>query len=206
MVNDPRFYSVRSPDNTGPGGPLPAGRYHIGQAYAHRRLGNPTFNLDPLPGTDVFGGTDFRAHSDTRRRNRSASSGCEILPQDTRRALAQLVRAEPNTILEIVPGYPQAPMGINPDQPLDPATGKPLAPSAGEAAGVPPSNQRTAPQGPGAPPDQQQQQQQQQQQGQPTSSTSEEQKKKKEEQRKQQLMAQFYSPRRGTGGNSSLRV
>jgi lipoprotein-anchoring transpeptidase ErfK/SrfK len=67
-------------------GPIPPGRYRIGPAYRHARLGPVTMNLDPMPGTDCFGRSLFRIHGDNATRD--ASHGCIILARPLREAIA----------------------------------------------------------------------------------------------------------------------
>lgn len=67
-------------------GPIPPGRYRIGKPYAHARLGPVTMNLDPLPGTEMFGRCLFRIHGDNATHD--ASHGCIVLARPLREAIA----------------------------------------------------------------------------------------------------------------------
>jgi hypothetical protein len=67
-------------------GPIPCGRYRIGGAYDHPRLGPCVMNLDAEFGTDTFGRSLFRIHGDNARHD--ASHGCIILGPAIRHAIA----------------------------------------------------------------------------------------------------------------------
>lgn len=71
-VNNPDYCNVK---NTGP---LPPGVYTIGAPYDNPRTGSHTMNLDPEPGTELYGRGDFRIHGDNPAMNHSASDGCII--------------------------------------------------------------------------------------------------------------------------------
>lgn len=77
-------------------GPPPRGKYHIGKVYNHDHLGPFVMNLDPLPGTQMFGRSLFRIHGDNKEHN--ASHGCIICPRDMRIHIAQAQ----DRILEVV--------------------------------------------------------------------------------------------------------
>lgn len=76
-------------------GPIPPGRYRIGPPYRHARLGPVTMNLDPLPGTEMFGRSLFRIHGDNATHD--ASHGCIILS----RALRDEIAASPDRLLDV---------------------------------------------------------------------------------------------------------
>ena len=78
-------------------GPIPPGCYRIGPAYAHARLGPVTMNLDPVPGTAMFGRSLFRIHGDNAAHD--ASNGCIILSRVLRDAIA----ASPDRLLDVTP-------------------------------------------------------------------------------------------------------
>lgn len=78
-------------------GPIPPGRYRIGPAYRHPRLGPVTMNLDPLSGTEMFGRSLFRIHGDNAAHD--ASHGCIILS----RALRDAIAAGPDRLLDVTP-------------------------------------------------------------------------------------------------------
>ena len=65
-------------------GPLPVGRYTIGEPYDHPRLGPLTVNLTPDAGNDMRGRAAFRIHGDNARGDRSASQGCIVTNRQTR--------------------------------------------------------------------------------------------------------------------------
>jgi hypothetical protein len=62
-------------------GPIPAGEYHIGNAYHHPSKGPIVMNLDPV-GHNALGRTEFRIHGTNSSNN--ASQGCIILPPNIR--------------------------------------------------------------------------------------------------------------------------
>ena len=68
-------------------GPIPTGKYRIGNAYMHDTLGPYTMNLDPLPGTDTHGRSLFRIHGDSVAHPGDASHGCLIAPRSLREAI-----------------------------------------------------------------------------------------------------------------------
>ncbi len=75
---------------TDPGeGPIPHGRYRIGAAETHPRLGSLAMPLTPLPGTDTHGRSGFFIHGDNSAMNHTASHGCIILPRATRLLIAR---------------------------------------------------------------------------------------------------------------------
>src|SRR5882672_11016886 len=55
-------------------GPIPRGRYKIGPAHDHPKLGPIVFDLTPEPGTNVFTRSAFRIHGDNAAHD--ASHGC----------------------------------------------------------------------------------------------------------------------------------
>ena len=76
-------------------GPTPPGRYRIGRPYRHARLGPVTMNLDPLPGTELFGRSQLRIHGDNAAHD--ASHGCIILS----RALRDAIAASGDRVLDV---------------------------------------------------------------------------------------------------------
>lgn len=87
--NNPNMESV-----TGVG-PIPAGLYEVGLAYAHPHLGPCVMNLMPI-GHDLLGRSDFRIHGDSK--NHNASHGCIVLGPSLRRQIA----ASPDRELTVV--------------------------------------------------------------------------------------------------------
>lgn len=88
--NDPSM--VRVPNV----GPVPPGKYKIGEPYVHPHLGPVVMNLDPLPGTETFGRSLFRIHGDNAQHN--ASHGCIIAP----RTLRVEISTTNDRVLEVV--------------------------------------------------------------------------------------------------------
>lgn len=82
-ANDPKMVKAKGI------GPLPPGKWSIGPAYNHPKLGPVVMNLDPLPGTEVYGRSLFRIHGDNSTPDpHDASHGCIILSRATRRAIS----------------------------------------------------------------------------------------------------------------------
>lgn len=80
-------------------GPLPPGSYRIGIGYSHEKLGLVTMNLDPLPGTEVFGRSAFRIHGDNSTPAPfDGSHGCIVLS----RALRDRINTSRDRVLEVV--------------------------------------------------------------------------------------------------------
>lgn len=78
-------------------GPVPQGKYKIGQVYDHPHLGPCVMALDALPETNTFGRSLFRIHGDNQRHD--ASHGCIILGPAIRRLIARSADTE----LEVLP-------------------------------------------------------------------------------------------------------
>lgn len=70
-------------------GPIPRGVWKIGRPIHHQRLGPVSLPLTPF-GHDACGRSEFFIHGDNSRGDRSASSGCIILPRSTREAIGAL--------------------------------------------------------------------------------------------------------------------
>lgn len=70
-------------------GPIPCGRWRIGPAYDHPRLGGCVLPLIPAEGTDTHGRSEFRIHGDSRVNPGWASHGCIIIPHDARERLSR---------------------------------------------------------------------------------------------------------------------
>jgi hypothetical protein len=80
-------------------GPIPPGKYKIGPAYQHAKLGPICMNLDPLPGTDTFGRSAFRIHGDNSTPDpHDGSHGCIVTGPAVRRA----INNSRDRILEVV--------------------------------------------------------------------------------------------------------
>jgi hypothetical protein len=68
-------------------GPLPQGVWRILPPQDPvRQLGPLAMPLEPISG-DMFGRDDFLIHGDSTARNRTASTGCIVLPMDVRRMI-----------------------------------------------------------------------------------------------------------------------
>jgi hypothetical protein len=66
-------------------GPIPRGLYNIGEPRDGGHLGPFVMNLDPCPGTDVFGRSLFRIHGDSANDfDKTASHGCIVTSRMTR--------------------------------------------------------------------------------------------------------------------------
>ncbi len=79
-------------------GPLPRGSYTIGPAHTSPHTGPITMDLDPLPGTEVFGRSLFRIHGDSIAHPGEASHGCIILPRPVR----QEISASPVKTIKVI--------------------------------------------------------------------------------------------------------
>ena len=65
-------------------GPIPKGRYKIGESYHHPHLGPLTMDLSP-DGHSALGRTEFRIHGSS---GHHSSAGCIILGPDIRLEIA----------------------------------------------------------------------------------------------------------------------
>lgn len=90
--NQPGSEAIRSH------GPIPGGMWRIGVAIVHPTLGQAAIPLSPV-GHSAHGRSGFYIHGDNRKADRSASSGCIILPWNVRQCIiACCCRA-----LEVIP-------------------------------------------------------------------------------------------------------
>ena len=79
-------------------GPIPPGKYRIGPAYKHANLGPVVMNLDPLPGTEMYGRSLFRIHGDNSTPAPfDGSFGCIVLA----RPIRELINKSQDRILEV---------------------------------------------------------------------------------------------------------
>jgi hypothetical protein len=79
--NNPAMQHVRDT------GPLPQGLWRIlPPQHPVRTLGPLAMPLEPIAG-EMFGRDDFLIHGDSTARNRTASTGCIVLPMDVRRLI-----------------------------------------------------------------------------------------------------------------------
>lgn len=68
-------------------GPIPAGDYIIGPAFAHPKAGQVTMRLTPQ-GHSAKNRTGFLIHGDNTAGNKSASNGCIIQSKPVRQKIA----------------------------------------------------------------------------------------------------------------------
>jgi len=68
-------------------GPLPRGKYAIGPAYHHPKLGPITMNLTPASSNEMCGRGDFRIHGASASDPEHSSEGCIIMPHDIRESI-----------------------------------------------------------------------------------------------------------------------
>lgn len=74
-------------------GPIPRGVWRIGRAYEHKRLGPCCLPLSPVKlelGRLETERSGFFIHGDNVRGNGSASTGCIILPRQTRECIRSI--------------------------------------------------------------------------------------------------------------------
>jgi hypothetical protein len=69
-------------------GPIPRGRYRIGHAEYHPKLGSYAMSLTPVSHY-THGRTGFYIHGDSIKFPGTASTGCIILPLDIRKKIAE---------------------------------------------------------------------------------------------------------------------
>lgn len=81
-------------------GPLPCGLYTIGEAHHHPELGPVTMNLEPAPGNEMFGRSDFRIHGASVVAPLLSSKGCIVMMRTVREAIA----ASPDKELQVIAG------------------------------------------------------------------------------------------------------
>lgn len=72
-------------------GPIPRGRYLVGEPHEHKKLGPVAMTLFPH-GHSAQGRSGFMIHGDNAKLDRSASQGCVILDRASRLQLAAAVR------------------------------------------------------------------------------------------------------------------
>ena len=84
-VNNPSMQGVAEM------GPLPRGKYKIGEPYTNPHTGRVTMNLEPDAANQMFGRGLFRIHGDNPLGNRSASEGCIVVPLGVRMAIARAI-------------------------------------------------------------------------------------------------------------------
>jgi hypothetical protein len=79
-------------------GPIPAGRWTIGPAFIHPRLGPLAMRLTPV-GFDAHGRAGFFIQGDNARHDESGSEGCIVAP----RAIRQVIADSQDTQLTVIP-------------------------------------------------------------------------------------------------------
>lgn len=72
-------------------GPIPRGSYGVRLLGDLVRFGPQVLFLEPLKGTEMFGRSGFLIHGDNEYGNRTASSGCIVLPRGVRDRIAALL-------------------------------------------------------------------------------------------------------------------
>lgn len=80
-------------------GPIPPGRYTIGEPYDSARTGPFTLPLTPDPANEMYERGDFRMHGDSKEHPGAASHGCIIMPRPVRETIHRL----DDPLLEVVP-------------------------------------------------------------------------------------------------------
>jgi hypothetical protein len=65
-------------------GPLPVGKYTLGEVVAESHLGPYAIPLIPYKENQMFGRGGFYMHGDNSNMDRSASEGCIIMPRIVR--------------------------------------------------------------------------------------------------------------------------
>jgi hypothetical protein len=88
-------------------GPIPQGRYAVGDPFDSPRTGPYAMALTPLPGTNVAGRSDFEIHGDSEEHPGQASHGCIVIsPKSIREVLNQRVWTDsprgPERLLEVI--------------------------------------------------------------------------------------------------------
>lgn len=79
-------------------GPLPKGKYKIGQPYDSPHTGPFTLPLEPFPENEMYGRSDFKIHGDSIEKPGTASNGCIILPRQAR----EEINNSTDKILEVI--------------------------------------------------------------------------------------------------------
>jgi lipoprotein-anchoring transpeptidase ErfK/SrfK len=81
-LNNPAMCSVHNV------GPLPTGKYKIGQPRSDNQVGVFAMPLTPDPSNEMFGRSAFFLHGDNASMNHTASDGCIILNRPLRNDIA----------------------------------------------------------------------------------------------------------------------
>lgn len=76
--NNPGMVQVRNV------GPIPCGKYSIGEPFDSEAHGPHVMRLFPDPSNQMFGRSGFLMHGDSISSPGNASEGCIVLPRDVR--------------------------------------------------------------------------------------------------------------------------
>lgn len=68
-------------------GPLPRGKYKIGKAYHHPKLGPVVMDITPDPINEMLGRSLFRIHGAASQNPELSSEGCIIMPREVRQGI-----------------------------------------------------------------------------------------------------------------------
>lgn len=68
-------------------GPLPVGKYTIGDPHDSPHTGPFTMNLTPSPSNTMFGRGDFRIHGAAKTNPELSSEGCVIMDRQVRESI-----------------------------------------------------------------------------------------------------------------------
>ncbi len=79
-------------------GPLPEGKYHIGPAIDHTKLGPIALPLYPDVDNCMFGRSGFYIHADSLNHPGKASEGCIVISTNTR----LLIKNSNDRLLQVV--------------------------------------------------------------------------------------------------------
>lgn len=77
-VNNPKMQDMKHI------GPLPVGKYDLGEVIAESHLGPYVIPLIAHPENEMYGRSGFYMHGDNAKLNKSASEGCIIMPRIVR--------------------------------------------------------------------------------------------------------------------------
>lgn len=79
-------------------GPIPQGRYAIGDPFDSPTHGPHAMRLTPDPANEMFGRSGFLIHGDSISHPGNASEGCIVLPRNVR----DRISASGDNVLEVV--------------------------------------------------------------------------------------------------------
>ncbi len=78
-------------------GPLPKGKYMVGEPYTNPHSGPFTMNLTPDPSNEMYGRSGFMLHGDSIPNPGTASTGCIIM----NRAVRESVHAGSDKVINV---------------------------------------------------------------------------------------------------------